>query len=321
MVGTPPPARLATLRAVGPLDVRVLLSVTRDSPYYTKPEQMAQFYASTWELAHMLLLGKNYRQGFRQFLAQISGGKQPEQIFADVYHKNLDEVNLDLRTYLSSGSITVTLFDIHLDEKQLQPEITDPSPLQIDLVLADLLSTHRETAQEARARLTQLESELPDSPDVEQSLAYLEWQEGKLSEAKGHFEKALVKGAKSPNLLFSYAGLLHNLGAPAPEIIKVLQQAVQAKPDFYEARFNLGMEAVRAGDCKITIDALAGIKTLKAENASLVFSAEAYCYWRLGNPNEARRLGEQAKQYAKTPEEINRAQNLLDQLNRVNPPN
>jgi tetratricopeptide (TPR) repeat protein len=320
MVGTPPPNRVDVLRVRGPLDVRVLLTVGRDSPYYTKPEPMAQFYATAWELAHMLLLGKEYREGFHQFLAQVSAGKPPEEVVAEVYHKNLDNVNIDLRTYLSSGSITVSLFDIHLDEKQLQPEIADASPLAVDLVLADLQSTHPETMEQARARLTQLESELPNSGDVEESLAYLAAQQGNSSEAKRHFESALKKGAKSPDLLFNYAAVLHARQAPSPEIIDVLQQAIQLKPDFYNARFNLGMEAAQQGDCKLAISALTGIKTVRAEHALPVFSTEAYCYWRLDNPNEARRLAEMAKQYAKTPDETKRVQNLLDQLNRVNPP-
>ena len=269
----------------------------------------------------MLLLSHDYRGDFPEFLQQVSDGKPPEQAFADVYHKTLDDVNLALRSYLASGSITVTLFDLHLNENQLEPQTSDPPALETDLVLADLLSTHPETARQARTRLMHLASELPASPGVEESLAYLAWQEGQLSDAKQHFQAALEKGAKSANLLYNYSGLLHTMNAPSPEIIKVLQQAVEWKPDFSNARFRLGMEAVREGDCKTTIDALTGIKTITPDRASPIFSAEAYCYWRLGNPGEARRLGEMAKQYAKTQDEAKRAQNLLDQLNRANPPN
>lgn len=321
MVGSPPRPRLEAVRVLGPLDIRVLLSATRDSPYYTQREQMAQFYATSWELAHMLLLSHDYRGDFPQFLQQVSDGKPPEQAFANVYHKTLEDVNLALRSYLSAGSITVSLFDLPINENQLEPQMSDPPALETDLVLADLLSTHPETAQQARTRLMHLESELPASPDVEESLAYLAWQEGQLSNAKQHFEAALQKGSKSANLLYNYSGLLHTMNAPSPEIIKVLQAAIELKPDFTNARFHLGMEAVREGDCAVTIDALTGIKTVTPGQASSVFSAEAYCYWRLGNLSEARRLGEMAKQHAKTQDEVKRVQNLLDQLNRANPSN
>ena len=320
MVGAPPPGRLNALMAFGPLDVRVLLNVNRESDYYNNARAMAQFYAQSWELAHMLLLGKSYRKGFPRFLSELSEGKTAEQAFADVYQKSLDEVNLDLRGYLALGNITVNFFDIHLDDKQLKPEIADPPPLELELVLADLWSTHPETTEQARVRLKQLASEMPNSPDVQESLAYVAWQQRKLDEAKQHFDQALANGARDAKMLFNYAGLLHDMHAPPAQIMPLLEQAIQLTPDFYDARYDLGMEAVRANDCGAAIAAFTGIKTVNAERAFPFFSTQAYCYWRLDNAKEARRLGELAKQYATTPDETSRIQNFLDQLNRVSPP-
>lgn len=321
MVGEPPKQRLDALLALGPLDVRTLITATRESPYYTKPQQMAQFYATSWELAHMLLLGRDYRRNFPQFLTQVSEGKPVEQVFEDIYRKTLNDVNADLRSYLSSNTVAVTLFNIHPDEKQLQPQISHPPPLETDLVLADLLSTHRDTIEQARAQLTKLASELPDNPGVEESLAYMAWEEGRLDEAKKHFDAALRKGSHSPELLYNYSGLLHLLRAPPAEIMNVLEQALALRSDFADARFRLGMEAARQGQCGVVIEALTVMKTVGPDRAFPVFSAESFCYWRLGNPAEARRLAQMARQYAKSPEEVQRAQNLLDQIDRVNPPN
>ena len=320
MVGTPPPGRLEALRALGPLDIRVLLNVNRESEYYNKPHAMAQFYAESWELAHMLLLGKKYRAGFPHFVTDVASGKSAEQAFADVYQENLDQVNADLLSYLATGEITITLFDIHLDEKQLTPEITNPSPLEVDLVLADLLSTHPETAEQARARLTQLASQMPNDARVEESLAYVAWQEHKLDEARRHFEQALKDGASDAKMLFSYASVLHEMQAPAAQIIPVLRRAVELQPDFFDARYSLGMESARANDCAAAIAALSAIKSITPDRAFSLFSTQAYCYWRLENANEARRLAASALQYAKTPEETKRMQDFLDQVNRVSPP-
>jgi tetratricopeptide (TPR) repeat protein len=320
MVGSPPPGRLASLRALGPLDVRVLLNVNRESEYYNQSRAMAQFYAQSWELAHMLSLGKKYREGFSRFLTAISRGESAEQAFAGVYQKTLDEVNADLRGYLAPGNIAIRLFALHLDEKQLKPEIGEPSPLELDLVLADLLSTHPETAEQARMRLTRLASQLPGSPDVQESLAYVAWQQHKLDDAKQYFDQALKNGAKSARMLFNYAGLLHDMHAPPAQIMERLQQAIQLDPDFYDARYDLGMEAVHAGDCKAALSAFAGIKAVSPDHAFPLFSTAAYCYWRLDNPNEARRTGELAARAAATPEETKRIQDFLDQLNRVSPP-
>lgn len=320
MVGTPPPGRLDALRALGPLDIRVLFNVNRESDYYNKPQAMAQFYAESWELTHMLLLGQKYRAGFSRFVAAIADGKDAGQALAGVYGKSIDQVNMDLHSYFSTGEITVTLFAIHLDEKQLQPVVDEPSPAEVDLVKADLLSTHSETAAQARALLLQLASQTPKSPDVQESLAYLAWRQHNLDEARRHFEQALNDGAKSARMLFSYASVLHELQAPAAQIVPVLQQAIQLKPDFYDARYNLGLEAARANDCGAAIAAFAGLKTVTPDRAFSLFSTQAYCYWKLGHPNQARRLAQSAQQFAKTPQDSENIQNLLDQLNRVSPP-
>ena len=319
MVGTPPPGRLNALRAFGPLDVHVLINVNRESEYYNKQQAMEQFYASSWELAHMLLLGRSYREGFSHFLTAISEGEPAEQAFADVYRKSLDQVNADLRGYLAPGAITVRIFDLHLNEKQLTPEIEEPSPFELGLMLAGLLSTRPETTEQARVRLTQLAAQHPNNPDVEESLAYVAWQQHKLDEAKQYLDQALNNGARSANMLFNYASLLHDMHAPGAQIISLLQQAIQIQPDFFDARYDLGMEAVHADDCKTAIAAFAGIKLVSPDRAFPFFSTAAYCYWQLNNAKEARRLGELAARSAKRPEEKQRIQNFLDQVNRVSP--
>lgn len=320
MVGTPLPGRLQALMTRGPLDVRVILGAGRDSDYYKKPEAMQQFYAQSWELAHMLLLSKAYRGGFPRFLSEISGGKPGEQAFADVYHKTLDEVNADLRTYFSHAEITVTLFDIHLNEKQLKPDVTKPSQFEVDLVLADLLATHPDAAAQARIRLAQLAGEEPHNPDVQESLAYSAWQAHALEAAKQYFDAAIADGAKSGRFFFNYASLLHQMHTPPGQIIPLLQQALASDPGLYDARYDLVLEAVRANQCGTAITAFSGIKTVKPDRAFSLFSSEAYCQWKLGNANEGRRLAGVARQYATSPQEARRIEDFLDQVNRVSPP-
>ncbi|MBV9762238.1 MAG: hypothetical protein JO340_16880 [Acidobacteriaceae bacterium] len=320
MVGTPPPGRLNALAALGPLDVRVLIDAGRDSKYYNKQDAMAQFYAQSWELAHMLLLSKNYRKGFPQFLNEISEGKPAAQVFADVYRKSLDDVNGDLRSYFSGPRIAVTLFDIHLDEKQLKPDVSEPSQFELDLVLADLLSTHPQTAAQAQARLEQLAAQAPRNPDVQESLAYAAWGRNDLQAARQHFDSAVEDGSKSARMLFNYAGLLHQMRAPPEQLIALLQQALVLAPNLYEARYDLVLEAVRANQCGTAITAGAPIKTVTHERAFSLFSSEAYCQWKLGNANDGRKLAEKARQYASTPEETKRMDDFLEQMNRVHPP-
>ena len=314
MVGAPPPGRVEALRALPPLDLRLLLSVNKQSPYYTHPEGMAQFYAESWALAHMLSLGKNYKSRFPQFLLAVSEGKGTEESLEDVYHKSLGEVAMDLRDYFSQRTISVGLFNTHLDPKEMEPEVSKPTTFEVDLVLADLLSTHPQTAVEARSRLTQLLTEMPGNPEVLASLGYLSWQEGKLNEAKQHFDEALRNGSKDPMMMFQYAGMLRVSGGPPERVLGLLQQAIAIKPDLQDARFTLGMTAFNEGQCATSLSALAPITVVKADRAFAFFYAKAYCDWKLGNLSEAHRQGDLARQYARKPEEKARAKQFLEEL-------
>ncbi len=320
MVGAPPPGRLENFRAMPPIDLRQLLRITRESSYYQNPQQMSQFYAESWALAHMLFLGKNYRGHFQQFLTAVTTGKGMEESFKEAYQKTLDEVAVDLHRYFFQGTIAVTLFETHLSQKDLEPEVSKPEPLETDLVLADLLSTHAQTAEEAQERLTKLSVDSPHNPDVEESLAYLSWQQGKIEEAEEHFQRALQKGSKDPLMMFQYAGLLHSSQADPAEILKLPEQAVALKPDLYDARFNLGMEAVQQGRCGVAISALGAITNVKPDRAFALFATLAYCDWKLGDPAEARRQGELARQYAQNPQDKARAEQFLQQLDGAGKP-
>lgn len=314
MVGTPPPGRIQSLFSGQWLDLRAVLAATKQSPIYNQRGEMGPFYAESWALAHMLLLGPKYRGGFTQFLGMIAVGKSAEEAFKQVYGRSMEEVTSDLRGYFLSGTLTVTFFPMHMAGGDLDVKVSEPAPLETDVVLADLLSAHPDTAQEARDRLAKLEAEIPANADVEASLAYLDWQQGNQKEALKHFHKAVENGARNPVLCFEYATLLFMNAAPAPEVTEVLKRAVALQPNYIEARYSLGMEAVEQGDCELAITNLKAITTMKPDRAYPYYSSLAYCDAKLGNLDEAKRMTALAEQYARDPKERSRAEDFLNQL-------
>ncbi len=316
MVGLPPPGRIEALRASPLMDLRQLLSVNQESSYYRNPAQMSLFYSESWALTHMLLLGRKYRTDFRRFMLAVEERNVTEESFRAVYGKTLDEVAADLRDYLARGDMGVSSFDARSTQREI-PEVAESSDGEAELVLADLLSTHRESAAEAQTRLTGLADELPHNPDVQRSLGYLALQQGNLKEAKEHFQQAVREGSTDASMILQYAGLLHASHGPPAQVIALLQRAVELKPDLMEARFSLGMEAANQGACQVALPALSAIKTISAERAFPLYSVLAYCTWKQGYGTDAWHWAELAKRYANTPEERANTERLMQQLDQV----
>src|SRR5205823_5074566 len=166
IIGLPPPGRLESMRTVPPLDLHRLIAVDQESPYYRDSAKMEEFYSESWALAHMLFLGPEYRNNFQKFLWAVNEGQETEQSFQRVYGKTLTDVAVDLRNYVSRNKLPITSSEVQLNRTEV-PDFSELTPQEIDLVLADLLSTGRDTTTEAHARLRTLATESPSDPDVQ----------------------------------------------------------------------------------------------------------------------------------------------------------
>jgi tetratricopeptide (TPR) repeat protein len=207
--------------------------------------------------------------------------------------------------------VKAAIYDVKLGKSDLDPEVSEPSELSIDLTLADLLASRKSRWAEASERLSQLALSHPESPEVQESIGYLEMDQGDLAKAAASFKLAIEKGSKSPQMFQEYAGVLYDSGAPASQIVAVLQQAVVLKPDFELAWYNLGLTATRAGQYAVALNAWAHLKNVKEDQAYDLFATQAYCYLQLKSPELARNAAEKAKQYAKTPTQQSQLSNLL----------
>ena len=185
----------------------LLTSVQQNSPYYNQRDKMAIFYAQSWALTHMLVLGKNYHAGFSRFVASVSAGNSAEASFASVYGKTLGQVRADLNRYFQQTTVQVSLFDIKMEKINL-PLVADLTPLSIELALTDLLASQPSKAGEAKRRLDGLAAEYPENAEIEESLGYFTWQAGDSKAAAAHFGNAAAKGIDDPEMLYHYATLI-----------------------------------------------------------------------------------------------------------------
>jgi len=230
-----------------------------------------------------------------------------------VYGKSLTDVGKDLSQYARSDRFYGALFDVKLEKSVEDPQVSEASALDSGLVLADLLGVIGKH-DEARAAFEQLGRENPDKPEIEESLGYLAWQSGDTASARQHFSRAFAAGSKDPQMCFHYAVLQHEPGGSEKDILPALEKAVQLKPDYVEARLQLGLELVNQKNYKDAVTQLRQITKINPEQARYYFSALAYADMQTGDTANARKNAEQAKQWAKTPEEAEQANSIIRYL-------
>ncbi len=314
LVGRALPGRGALLAQERWMDLNLLFSTGQDSPYYNEKDKMSIFYAESWALTHMLAFGEEYRLGFSKFVAAAEAGRGGADCLQSIYGKTVKQVTKDLHSYISQSFLRAAVYDIKLSQADLTPEVSEPSALEVDLALADLLASQTKTQAEAGERLTRLAAEHPESADVRESLGYLAWGQGKTDVAKECFKRAYEEGSKNAELLQNYARILHDAGAPAEQLVPVLRKAVEVAPQDQEAWLSLGGILTSLHQYGAGLEALAHVKTVNAEQAYMLFSAKAYCLVQLKSFLPAREMAEKAKQYAKTTEQQLAATAFLSHL-------
>jgi tetratricopeptide (TPR) repeat protein len=313
VVGDLLPGRSQTLVTNKLIAFDVLTAVDHNSPLYNEKNKASMFYAESWALTHMLFFSPDYRPNFVKFVATLTGGKSMDESCQAAFGKHLWDVETDFRNYIRGDRFYHMIVDIKLEKSDEEPEVSDASPFESEMMLADLLVINKKV-DAARGALEQLAKTNPEKPEIEESLGYLDWQAKDEAGARRHFALAVSKGTKNAQMCFQYAMMERRAGTPAKEIIPALQKAVQLKPDYVDAQLQLGEMLVREGSYLQAIGQLRAIRKVPPEQASYLFGALAYSYMRTGDMSKAQENAEYAKKWAKTPEQQKQADSMLHYL-------
>ncbi len=264
---------------------------------------------------HMLFLGKRYSAHFGQFVEAINAGKTLAEASQLALGMPVSELEKDLHAYLTGNQLFAAVFPVKLDKSAEDPVVTESSDFESGMALADLLSMIRKP-EEARAAYEKLATENPGRPEVEESLGYLAWQTGDAAGARQHFGKAVAAGDRNPRMCYHFAGLAAESGDDA-NAVAALNRAVELKPDYVEARIQLGSILLAKQDYPGALKSLATVKRVDEKQAEWLFGALAFAYMRTGDRANARANAELAKKWAKNADAVQRAQDLLQYLDAV----
>jgi tetratricopeptide (TPR) repeat protein len=264
----------------------------------------ARFYAQSWALVDMLITTPEYHDRLGAFIASLNSGHSSREAFAQCYGKSLEMVTEDLSRWV--GRKQKKLFvALNLPEPAVGSRFA-LSLNQSDALLADLLVAMGEVGR-ARERYTELARRTPRDPDIHAALGSIAFRQGKREEAVREWRQALDYGLRDADLFFQYAEAAGEMGAPEAEVREALRRAVELRPGFDDARFNLGLLESNAGNYAAAVNEFVAMRVPQGARAYGYWAGLAYAYEELGRRGEAIAAAQKALQEAKTKEERQRA--------------
>jgi len=312
VVGNVIAGRAQTLLREKWIDLRTVVAVDHNSPLYSERSKAGMFYAESWALVHMLNLDPAYRPQFRAMVEALKEGGAPAA-FQGAYGKSIDQVQDDLRVYLTNATIHAAVFDIQLPKSVETPEFETAAGVPARLALAELLTNTRGKLDQAHAAYEQLARDYPNRWEVEEGLAQWNWRQRRSDEALRHFARAAELGCPHPHLFLEYARIL-GYAHRNDEAVTALQSAVKLDPGLKEAHFELGAAYVRLARYAEAIAELLQVKKVTPAEAPRYFYNLAYANYRLGDAAKARAFVEKGRPYATNPEEAAQLERLSQAL-------
>ena len=310
MIGTPPQGRGYALSQRKWIPLDHLIKVTHASPEFDEKNRTGLLYSQSWLLTHMLMLSEAYAEEFGQFALEVSKSGSSEAAFQKVYGKDLSQVDRDLQAYFRSKALKGILYDTKLQKIPVaEPQAATEFETELTLTKLIALLGRRDEAQKRYEALVRAN---PDRWEIHEAMGHLYWRAGDREKARDNMRRAVELKSPSWKTYWDYARLGHG----KETVIDALKRALELNPGLSEARMLLGLEYNNAHKYREAYEVLSSIKHVTPEHAAPFYLAKAYSAIQLAKVSEARSAAETARKHAQNPSEIQRAQEMIDFLNK-----
>ena len=308
VVGRVIPARAAALAQGRWIDLRSLVSATRGSPVYNKHTEAEMFYAESWALVHMLALDNAYSPRLRSLMDALLHQDSVEA-FQKTYGKPIESVEADLRVYLENNRLNAAVFAIRPAAAGAGTQVTLKAGLEARLALAGMLLDYPGRTAESRAAFEQAIRDYPLRPEAEQGMGEYLAHERREPEAIQHFARAVSLGGQDASLYLEYGRALATVNRTA-DALAAFRKSIALAPVLDAAHHELAILLVKTGAYAEALEQFHAVRRLPPAEAPRYYYHLAYAHFKLGQLDQARVLGERARQVTHNPEEMER----LDQL-------
>ncbi len=305
-VGDLLPDRMKSLAEDKWMDFDALTAVDRNSPTYNEASRAGIFYAESWALAHMLFLAPEYKNNFGKFVTALNAGKTSQEACQIALGRTSSQVFQDLRAYFDRKKILGTVFETHMDKGPVGIVASAASDFDARLVLADLLVANSRQ-DEARSEYAKLEQEDPGRADLLQSIGYEALRSRDKDRARRYFDRAYAAGSADAQMCYELATLDIEAQVPPAKVIPILERALKSRPEFTQAKLELGLLQVNTRDFAGGVATLKSIPTITPQTAPAVLCMLAYADIQTGDVPGARENLAGCRKWSKTTAETDRA--------------
>jgi tetratricopeptide (TPR) repeat protein len=315
-VGRVVPWHMTTLRSRSRLTLAQVLAVDRGSPYMTRQDQAPVFNAAAWALVHYLAFGENAANlpKLNKLLQTVTSGGDANAALEQIYGP-LDRLQDTVSTYITRTMFTYKIvpLDVNVSEGGFGRR-----PLSSAESAADRAALHAvmQRPLEARALVAEAVREDPALASPYEVEGLLSDMEGKPDAARAAYAKAAELGSTNAYAYYRYAQLSWSETPDRTALEKMersLEQTIKLDSNFAPGYAFLA---------DVTIDLEKPDKALGFARRAVALEPEsssnhvvvARALARLSRPAEALPEAEKALALAKSPQERQRAEQLLARL-------
>ncbi|HYJ86944.1 MAG TPA: tetratricopeptide repeat protein [Pyrinomonadaceae bacterium] len=327
VLGKPIGSHVYLLREKKMLPLRTLFQVDHQSPYYNEKDKQSVFYAQSWALMHLLILGKGQQRvgQMGKFLDSLSANVPVEKAFQQAFEMTFEQLEKELRDYIRNDRYPI--MSGHFTEKVNFDKEMQSAPLseaEAQAYLGDLL-LHGNAAHAEGYLKKALELD-PNLAMAHASMGMLRVREGKAAEARQSLEKAVAANSQNYLIHYYYAFALSREGSGNTETVtrfspqnverirEHLTKAIQLRPDFPESYSLLAfVNLVSRSNLDESVQMLKRALTTSPGRNDLVFML-AQVYMGKEDYKAARELLQKLSENNSDAELRQRAQYLLAQM-------
>ena len=285
-------------------------AIDQHSPDYGESSRTGMFYAESWALTHMLYLAPDYKDNFGKFINALNKGMTLPEALGIGFNKKPEQVLADLKNYFSRKKLYGTVFLTPFEKSGEKPVVEPITPYDRNMMFADLDSSVHHFP--AASRIYQdLQTESPKRPDAFGGAGYLAILQNDKATARTEFHKAFDLGTSDAQLCMQLSQLDREVKQPISVVTSELQRAVQLRPNFSEAIFQLALDKVDARDFDAAKDLLGSVGVLGSERMYVYRSAFAYVHLEKGEIDAAGIDAAAARRAAKSKAELDTADRLI----------